>query len=257
MTTFTKNFNKMPFCPCCKSAGKSKEDYTSHFVKDQPGPYGVVVCPTLLSQKCKYCHVKGHTPKFCPELTNRGKTKRAPSYSSKQATYEMSSNQSRQVDREAGIFLQRWNSKEQEYLRSRNRCIETILYEKLYWFDPLRQEEEIKNCLFAQTLFRLSDEQLARVTSHFPTSATFHTWYNLYDEMNAMEEADREFEYLNAKSNRPKLKLEEEGDYDEIPNVSLRGVSGHIMSSADLSSKRSPLPRPKLMRSTMVDDKPW
>ena len=161
MTTFTKNFNKIPFCPCCKSTGKSKEDYTSHFVKDQPGPYGVVVCPTLLSQKCKYCHVKGHTPKFCPELTNRGKTKRVASYSSKQATYEMSSNQSRQVDREAGIFLQRWNSKEQEYLRSRNRCIETILYEKLYWFDPLRREEEINNCLFAQTLFRLSDEQLA------------------------------------------------------------------------------------------------
>ena len=240
----------MPFCPCCKSAGKSKEEYTSHFVKDQPGPHGVVVCPTLLSQECKYCHVKGHTPKFCPVLTNRGKTKRVASYRSPQVTHEMSTNQRRQVEHEAEFL-------NQQKLTDRQECINSILYEKRYWFDVLHREKEIKNCLFAQTLFRLSDEQVARVTTHLLTSATFHTWYNLYDEMNAMEEADREFEYLNAKSNRPKLKLEEEGDYDEIPNVPWRGVSGHIMSSADLSSKRSPLPRPTLTRSIVIDDKSW
>ena len=54
------------FCPVCKAAGKSPEDYTSHFVKDKPD--GVVVCPTLLEQECGYCHERGHTPKFCPKL---------------------------------------------------------------------------------------------------------------------------------------------------------------------------------------------
>lgn len=56
----------MPFCPVCKAAGKSQEEYTSHFVKDRPG--GTVVCPILLNQECSYCHEKGHTPKYCPKL---------------------------------------------------------------------------------------------------------------------------------------------------------------------------------------------
>ena len=191
----------MPFCPCCKSAGKSKEEYTSHFVKDQPGPHGVVVCPTLQSQECKYCHVKGHTPKFCPVLTNRGKTKRVASYRSPQVTHEMSTNQQKLTDRQ--------------------ECINSILYEKRYWFDVLHREKEIKNCLFAQTLFRLSDKQLVRTlrwsAGEDRAPSTLHTWYNLTDEKNAMEEADREFEYLSTR----------------------------------------PLPRPTLTRSIVINDKCW
>ena len=70
-----------------------------------------------------------------------------------------------------------------------------------------------------------------------------------------MEEADLKFDYLNAKSNRPKLKLEEKGDYDEIPNVPWRGVCGRVCKFD--GEKRSQLPRPKLIRSTVIDDKPW
>ena len=236
-----------PFCTVCHAAGKSMEEYTSHYVKNQPGPHGVVVCPTLLSQECRYCHERGHTPKFCPMLINRRKTKRVASYRSPQVTQEMSANQRRQVEREAEVL-------NQQQLKVRTRRIESILYEKHYWFDPLRREEEIKECLFAQALFRLSDEQLARmrkwVDGEERFSATFHTWYSLADEQEAMDEADREFEYLNTKNNRPTLTLGEKGDYDEIPNVLWRGVSGHIMSSVDMGSKRSPLPRPKLKRST-------
>ncbi|MBI20013.1 MAG: hypothetical protein CMB73_05510 [Euryarchaeota archaeon] len=198
-----------PFCPCCKSAGKSKQEYTSHYVKDQPGPHGIVVCPTLLSQECNYCHEKGHTPKFCPELMNRGKTKRVSSYRSAQATHEMSANQRRQVEREASIFHQREQSKQQQKLQSRRQCIDAILYEKRYWFDPLCREEEIKNCLFAQTLFRLSDEQLAHargwVDGEERVRSTSRTLYNEADEQEALEEADREFEYYATCLTRPKL----------------------------------------------------
>ena len=59
----------MPFCRVCKDAGKTMSQYTSHFVKDRPG--GFVVCPTLLEQQCKYCHDKGHTPKYCPKLKRK------------------------------------------------------------------------------------------------------------------------------------------------------------------------------------------
>ena len=56
----------MPFCKVCYDAGLPATDYTSHFVKDQPGPDGKVVCPTLLAQKCLTCGVAGHTSSYCP-----------------------------------------------------------------------------------------------------------------------------------------------------------------------------------------------
>jgi hypothetical protein len=55
-----------PFCKVCYDAGLPVANYTSHFVKDQPGPNGKVVCPTLLAQKCLKCGVAGHTSSYCP-----------------------------------------------------------------------------------------------------------------------------------------------------------------------------------------------
>jgi hypothetical protein len=62
---------KTPFCKVCFDAKKSKDEYTSHWVKSQPGPKGVVVCPYLLSLDCRYCKGKGHTPRGCPVLRAR------------------------------------------------------------------------------------------------------------------------------------------------------------------------------------------
>jgi hypothetical protein len=60
-----------PFCKVCYDAGLPVADYTNHFVKDQPGPAGKVVCPTLLAQKCFMCGVAGHTSSYCPEEARR------------------------------------------------------------------------------------------------------------------------------------------------------------------------------------------
>ena len=60
-----------PFCKVCYDAGLPVADYTNHFVKDQPGPGGKVVCPTLLAQKCLMCGVAGHTSSYCPEEARR------------------------------------------------------------------------------------------------------------------------------------------------------------------------------------------
>jgi hypothetical protein len=62
-----------PFCKVCHDAGKSEAEYTSHFVKSEPGANGVVVCPTLLAQGCGFCHEFGHTVKYCMKLKNREK----------------------------------------------------------------------------------------------------------------------------------------------------------------------------------------
>ena len=58
---------KAPFCKVCYDAKCSVDEYTSHFVKDQPGPNGKVVCPTLLAQNCLICGVPGHTSSYCPD----------------------------------------------------------------------------------------------------------------------------------------------------------------------------------------------
>jgi hypothetical protein len=61
----------MPFCKVCYDAGLPVADYTDHFVKDQPGPNGKVVCPTLLAQKCLTCGLPGHTSSYCPGTIRR------------------------------------------------------------------------------------------------------------------------------------------------------------------------------------------
>jgi hypothetical protein len=60
-----------PFCKVCRDAGKNEKEYTSHFVKDQPGPNGKVVCPTLLNQACRICGKTGHTSSYCSQYRNR------------------------------------------------------------------------------------------------------------------------------------------------------------------------------------------
>lgn len=57
-----------PYCKVCHDSGKSEAEYTSHWVKTKPGPDGIVVCPTLLAQECRYCHESGHTPSCCKKL---------------------------------------------------------------------------------------------------------------------------------------------------------------------------------------------
>jgi hypothetical protein len=49
-------------CKVCESAGKSEKEVKSHYPKNRDG---FTVCPTLLSQECRYCDKKGHTVKYC------------------------------------------------------------------------------------------------------------------------------------------------------------------------------------------------
>jgi len=53
------------YCKFCHDAGKSYEEYTSHYVKSSLEADAVVTCPILLEMECRKCGVKGHTPKEC------------------------------------------------------------------------------------------------------------------------------------------------------------------------------------------------
>lgn len=62
---------KKPFCKICFDTKQPESVYTSHYVRDVPGPNGVVVCPTLLQIECRYCKKKGHTNSKCPILKKK------------------------------------------------------------------------------------------------------------------------------------------------------------------------------------------
>ena len=67
-----KNNNaRVMCCKVCKDAGKSENIFSSHWVKDHEGN---VICPTLLSQNCRYCHLPGHTITHCTLAQSRNTT---------------------------------------------------------------------------------------------------------------------------------------------------------------------------------------
>jgi hypothetical protein len=79
----SKTFNtttktKTPYCKVCHDAGRPESEYTSHYVKDQPGTDGKVVCPTLLNQACRICHQKGHTSTYCSRYRPRQPAEERP-----------------------------------------------------------------------------------------------------------------------------------------------------------------------------------
>jgi hypothetical protein len=85
--TMSKTFNtktatntKTPYCKVCHDAGRPESEYTSHYVKDQPGPAGKVVCPTLLNQSCRICQQTGHTSTYCPRYRPRQPADERPRY---------------------------------------------------------------------------------------------------------------------------------------------------------------------------------
>ena len=69
-----------PYCKVCHDAGRPEKEYTSHYVKDQPGPQGKVICPTLLNQSCRICNKTGHTSSYCSQYRRREEPRREERY---------------------------------------------------------------------------------------------------------------------------------------------------------------------------------
>jgi len=61
-TYFSTHNRKKMYCKVCFDAGKPEEEVKSHYPKNQ---FGMVVCPTLLSQNCLRCGYLGHTSAYC------------------------------------------------------------------------------------------------------------------------------------------------------------------------------------------------
>jgi hypothetical protein len=55
------------------NAGKTEQEYTSHFTRASPDANAPITCPTILAIECRYCKGQGHTPKYCPVLKEKEK----------------------------------------------------------------------------------------------------------------------------------------------------------------------------------------
>jgi hypothetical protein len=75
--SMSKQSTPKPFCKVCYDAGKTSAEYSTHYVRESRG--GAVICPTLLSQECKYCKKIGHTPSHCPVLLVKAQAKQVQS----------------------------------------------------------------------------------------------------------------------------------------------------------------------------------
>ena len=77
-TKNTTAAKRTPYCDTCYRKGLSEKEYTSHYTKSEPGPRGVVVCPTILNAVCKACGMKGHwaSEKFCSVVRREAKERR-------------------------------------------------------------------------------------------------------------------------------------------------------------------------------------
>lgn len=63
--TTSKTATNNAFCRVCMNAGKTEQEYRSHYTKNDKG---IVLCPTILNATCTYCKTQGHFKKECPSL---------------------------------------------------------------------------------------------------------------------------------------------------------------------------------------------
>jgi len=71
--TITVSPDKTPFCGTCYKAGRSREEYTSHFTRKTKDTNSEVVCPLILNSTCSNCQKLGHWRKYCPDLFTKQK----------------------------------------------------------------------------------------------------------------------------------------------------------------------------------------
>ena len=125
-----------PYCKVCYDAGRPEKEYTSHFVKDQPGPQGKVICPTLLNQACRICNKTGHTSSYCPQYRSR----REERYIEREPRRE-----ERYIEREPRReerYIEREPRRDERYIEREPRRDERYYIDRANSYDRLREDTE-------------------------------------------------------------------------------------------------------------------
>ena len=224
---------RTPFCAVCRDAGRPESEYTSHFVKDQPGPNGKVICPLLLKQKCRYCKECGHTPSQCPKLQLKkmydSLMRNETSYHSSNSDWGCSANQRRtilQLEERSSLMTKKNVPRPRltsANLKPRVFHIAEIHFDRRHhnpdwsWLDVEITPDEEKEAFKVTNSLKMKTTQSKRgrrnltkmydgITEEEVHQCLFpQTLYSLIEETLSMDEADKEFEYLKGLDNMPKI----------------------------------------------------
>ena len=135
-TTSTVPAKTGPYCKVCHDAGRPEKEYTSHYVKDQPGPQGKVICPTLLNQSCRICNKTGHTSSYCPQYRRREEPRREEPRDLRE-TRDISFNRLRD---DTERHEREIRNRDEEYYRKQDRLAKPWLQAALKPAEPQRRD---------------------------------------------------------------------------------------------------------------------
>ena len=154
-----------PYCKVCRDAGRPESEYTSHYVKDQPGPEGKVVCPTLLNQACRICKNTGHTSSYCSQYRSR---REEPRREERYVEREQPRREERYIEREQPRREERYIEREQPRHEERYIEREQPRHEERYIEreQPRREERYIEREQPRRDDDRRTDTRENRVNSY-------------------------------------------------------------------------------------------
>ena len=119
------------YCSVCHSAGKSKEEYTSHYLRESKAPDAKTTCPYLLSITCGYCKNKGHTPKYCPLSMQKAQAQaQAPRQAQAQAPRQAQAPAPRQAQAQASRQAQAPRQAQAQAPRNKYSALSSIMEEE-------------------------------------------------------------------------------------------------------------------------------
>jgi Nanos RNA binding domain len=126
----TKQFNQVSplktFCKVCLDAGKPESVYTSHFVKASKDENAAIVCPTLLSQECRYCKKNGHTVKYCKVLEKDNKRKERQTKIQSQIKPKPVESKKENKNKNKNVYMALCESDDEEIKTQRQRPIPQV-----------------------------------------------------------------------------------------------------------------------------------
>lgn len=149
-------------CKVCASARKTPQMIASHYPKNKDG---FTVCPTLLSQQCRHCGVRGHTVGYCEQKKQEELQLRQQGNKEKKVVKEQKKAETRKVQSTSFSVLMMCDSsdEEEEEVVEKKTNQATWLSALMMSSDSLEEDKKIKAPIKAPPTVICSKENQAPI----------------------------------------------------------------------------------------------
>ena len=172
------------FCKICKDTGKTREEYTNHYVRETRDHNSPIVCPTLLATVCRYCKGTGHTVSKCEKLNTRKRTDANPHIVSKIYCEPVNENENKNKNKNKntntntntnsfGCFTELVDSDDESEVENENEN-ETMVKDVVMTETPINQKTiNYANAVIAAPIRTQGCKSASQVSSLIPTNIDF------------------------------------------------------------------------------------